>query len=565
MKIWLCWFQGEQDSSLSSRDKACIQRWRDVAGSHEVVVLDETKIKKVLPEYNQIIEQCKHERSLQAKSDLLRLLLLNKYGGIWADTSVYPLANAEEIIRKTTPETNIFFYSFAKKRFSIQKGDRLTASWFIVATEPNLYAIETLCSEFTRRFLSAKQWRYFEIHQTYCDLMEHDEQFRSSLDKMAVLSAESALVLGRKNMTSFKGSDSDQFDQPTLMVKKPSPISLALFPCLNHKTPVKDVIKAIRSIENLQNTNDFQIIPKPMAEETLRCLNRISLSKGKVTPSLQAKSKAIHQKLLSLSSPITEKPHPIIYLHIGKCAGTTLHEYLRSKDERNIRHLHLKRIELADAANYDFFFFIRHPISRFVSAFNHSKRIVDFDTSNLDINNLTHENSYAPKRIRLKMMRKKGVAFTKEYDRLINHFSNAEDLAESLFCKNRQQRHKAQKLMSLPNEHLFKGIGWYLHNGDLIQKFSQNIKFVGCVETLNEDLQTASSLFQLNVKSDQIIRKRSGLKSGSNPLSDLAIRNLQRWYRDTDFRAIDALYQHQLIKKDIYEYYQLAPTTFGKH
>ena len=563
MKIWLCWFQGEQDSSLSSRDKACIQRWRDVAGMHEVVVLDERKIAEILPEYIEITGNCKHERSLQAKSDLLRLLLLNKYGGIWADTSVYPLVTADEIIQQTTLKTNIFFYSFSKKRTSIAKGDRLTASWFVIATEPNQYTIRTLCDEFTKRFLSAKKWRYFEIHQAYCDLIDSDEQFRASLANMHVLPAESALVLGRKKMTSFKEEDRYLYHQPTLMVKKPSPISLALFPCIDPKTPVKEVIKAIIKIENLQNTSDFLVIPKPMADETLRCLNKISQRKGALSPSLQTKSKKIHQKLLSLTPSQKNKPNKIVYLHIGKCAGTTLHEYLKTKDGPSISHLHLKRVELNEAADHDFIFFIRHPISRFVSAFNHSKRIVEFDTSGLDINRLNHENSYAPKRIRLKMMRKEGIAFTKQYDKLINHFKSAEELAESLFCDDKQERRKAQKLMRLPNEHLFKGIGWYLHDGELIKRFSQNIKFVGCVETLNKDLETASNLFNLNVNSDQIARKRSGLKGGRNQLSEKAIQNLQRWYRDTDFRAIQILHEHGFIKEDIYNYYQLAPTQYG--
>ena len=110
---------------------------------------------------------------------------------------------------------------------------------------------------------------------------------------------------------------------------------------------------------------------------------------------------------------------------------------------------------------------------------------------------------------------------------------------------------------------LFKGIGWYLHNGELIKKFSENIKFVGCVETLNKDLETASNLFNLNVNSDQIARKRSGLKGGRNQLSETAVQNLQRWYHDTDFRAIQILHEHGFIKQDIYSYYQLAPTQYG--
>ena len=160
------------------------------------------------------------------------------------------------------------------------------------------------------------------------------------------------------------------------------------------------------------------------------------------------------------------------------------------------------------------------------------------------------------------MMNKRGITFSKQYDQLLRHFNSAEELAESLFCENIKQRRKAQKLMSLPNEHLFKSIGWYLHNGELIQKFPENIKFVGCVETINKDLQIASSLFNLNVNSNQIVWKRSGLKSGRRQLSETAIQNLQRWYHDTDFRAIHSLHKHGLIGSEIYNYYQSSPNSW---
>ena len=558
MNIWLCWFQGEQDSSLSGRDKECIKRWRAVAGQHNVVVLDHDKIEQILPEYNAIIESCSYDRSFQHKADLLRLLLLEKFGGIWADTSVYPLATADEIIRATTATNSVFFYSFSGKRVSAQKGDRLIANWFMIATEPDQYAIQALTSEYKNRFLAAKRWRYFEMHQAYCDLIDTDERFRASIQNMAVLPAESALVLGRTNLRVLRDDQIERHDQPTLMVKKPAPISLARLPCIDPKTPVKTIIRALKKTESLQSTDDFHIIPKPITNETIRYLNTINKSKGILTPSLQAKGQAIHRKLLSLDPAHNSKSKKIAYLHIGKCAGTTLYDYFKNKNDSDITYLHMKRVELNEAADYEFVFFIRHPISRFVSAFNHTKRIVEFDTSKLDINQLNHDNSYAPKRIKRKMLRG-GIAFSKKYDQLTRHFKNANELAESLFCDNSQQRRKAQKLMSLPNEHLFKSIGWYLHNGELIKRFSHNIKFVGCVETIDQDLEAACSLFKLNGNPEQISRKRAGLGNQQSQLSSTAIQNLRRWYRDTDYKAIQLLHEHGLIQRNIRDYYQASP------
>ena len=559
MKIWLCWFQGEQDSSLSSRDKTCIERWRKVAGSHEVIVLDKNKIDQILPEYQDIINACTYERSLQHKADLLRLLLLEKYGGIWSDTSVYPLEDADEIIKQTTSNADVFFYSFSKKRISETKGDRLIANWFIIAKEPNNYAIQALTSEYKKRFTTAEQWRYFEMHQAYCDLIEYDSKFCDSISNMQQLSAESALVLGRKKMGLLKDGQINSYNKSTLMVKRPAPISLALLPCIDIKSPVKTIIQAIIQIEKLQSTPDDPIIPRSIADEILRNYKRINQSEGVLTPALRGKTRALHQKLLSIDSSQNTRLQKIAYLHIGKCAGTTLYDYFKSNSEIDITYLHMKRIELTDCINYSFAFFIRHPISRFISAFNHTKRIVELDTSGLNINQLNHSNSYSPKRIRRKMMHG-GIAFSEQYDQLVRHFSSANGLAESLYSEDKKQRQKAQNLMSLPNEHLYKGIGWYLHNGELIKRFSENIKFVGCVETIEKDIQIAKSLFGLNITSDQTKRKRLGLSSSMDSLTALAIRNLQQWYQNTDYQAIQSLYNHGLISEDIYSYYQLPPT-----
>lgn len=558
MKIWLCWFQGEHDPSLSKRDKICIQRWREASGQHEVVILDQNKINTILPEYVDTINTCKQKRSFQHKADLLRLMLLEKYGGIWSDTSVYPIANVNEIVEETTQQTDVFFYSFSKKRISPSKGDRLIANWFMLAKYPNEYAIRALSAEYKKRFLEAKHWRYFEMHQAYCDLMENDTQFQTSLSEMKTLPAESALVLGRTTMAHLSQKQIDIHKQPTLMVKRPAPLSLAILPCINHKTPVRDIIKSIKEIESLQNNREQPSVPKEIADETLRCLNNIKNSKGAISPSLLSKSKSLHKKLISIYKPSLTPPNKIAYLHIGKCAGTTLHQYFKSNPKLEIETLHMNRIDLLQCTHYQFAFFIRHPASRFISAFNHTKRIVEFDTSHLDINNLNHKNCYAPKRIKRKMMHG-GIAFSKEYDQLVRQFPSATALAEALYCKDKGLQKKAQRLMSLPNEHLFKGIGWYLHNGELVDKVPNNISFVGCVESIEEDLKRAKTIYSLKIESPSIQNKRARLSGSDTTLSTRGFENIRRWYSNTDYQAIETLFRHQLISKRVYESYQNIP------
>lgn len=76
-------------------------------------------------------------------------------------------------------------------------------------------------------------------------------------------------------------------------------------------------------------------------------------------------------------------------------------------------------------------FFIRHPLRRFVSAFNHAKSIIDFDIEGVALDLLTTENCPCPWRIKYKK-ENSGIAFDHEFDSLIKHFNSASELGEAL-------------------------------------------------------------------------------------------------------------------------------------
>ena len=74
-----------------------------------------------------------------------------------------------------------------------------------------------------------------------------------------------------------------------------------------------------------------------------------------------------------------------IYLHIGKCASSSFREFLKGNFEANLNCYHLERVDLRiniDTKNR-FLFVVRRPIERFVSAFNHSKNLINFDISKI--------------------------------------------------------------------------------------------------------------------------------------------------------------------------------------
>ena len=83
------------------------------------------------------------------------------------------------------------------------------------------------------------------------------------------------------------------------------------------------------------------------------------------------------------------------------------------------------------------------------------------------LHTINKTTSLCPKREIKKI--KTGIAYNKEYDNLILYFKSANHLAEALSSNNKIERNKALSLMNNSTEHIFKGIGWYLQNGDFVK------------------------------------------------------------------------------------------------
>ena len=240
------------------------------------------------------------------------------------------------------------------------------------------------------------------------------------------------------------------------------------------------------------------------------------------------------------------------YIHIGKCGGSSIRNILKNPLEPKFNFFHLKRPDLdyQDDSNR-YLFFVRNPIKRFVSAFNHSKNIIDFDISKIkNPIELNLTNCLAPFHIKNKI-KNKGIAFSEEYDGLIKFFKDANNLGESLSSENQEIKAKALRLMKNNFEHLYKGIGWYLHNGDFVEKYYSQIVFVGRLEFFEEDINKLSKkeFVKFSINSYDCSEIRKNTKNYSKFLSNTAQQNIRNFYRQTDIRAIKMLCEYNLLPK----------------
>ncbi len=118
--IWVFWWTGEE--TAPDIVKACIRSIRRNANGHKVVFLSKQNIHEyvALPPY---IEE-KHDKGIIGHahySDMIRLSLLNEYGGVWIDATVFisqPLPDAlfEEKFYTAKSVDNTAFY-FSRSRW----------------------------------------------------------------------------------------------------------------------------------------------------------------------------------------------------------------------------------------------------------------------------------------------------------------------------------------------------------------------------------------------------------------------------------------------------------------
>ena len=246
----------------------------------------------------------------------------------------------------------------------------------------------------------------------------------------------------------------------------------------------------------------------------------------------------IYGKYINLRENFDETLTNIKLIHVGKCGGSSLTKMFKLKE------FHLVKPQFNQNTKY--IICIRNPIKRFVSAFNQSYRAVTIDKSKLNIDEITFNNSGEPYHVKKMLEENKNFVFDQEYDNLIKYFGSASNLAESLTSSDKNIREKALLLMNHEQEHIFKGIGWYLNNGEFVEKYNKNILSVIKQENFSEDVTKLCTLLGKNIPEE----KERVTNSEKEYMSPLALNNIVNFYKLTDYKALETLYKFNFIDSD---------------
>jgi mannosyltransferase OCH1-like enzyme len=180
--IWMCWFQGE-GAPMPALNRKCLNLWKDLNSDWEVNVLSTETIPNYVPEFSEIIKDSK-PRGTSAQADLLRILLLEKFGGVWVDMSVYPMLPLSDFWDNIMNDTGFFSYRFMPRGSYDDRKMCETVSWFLCFDRPNHYLAKAWKEKYIENFKTLSHWPYFTFHESLTYQYDNDHKIREIINGM---------------------------------------------------------------------------------------------------------------------------------------------------------------------------------------------------------------------------------------------------------------------------------------------------------------------------------------------------------------------------------------------
>lgn len=170
-KVWVCWFQGLDDAP--DLVKKCYQSIKVNLWDRDLVLITSENMCEYVEFPDFILEKWKSGQITHTHmTDLLRLELLIKYGGMWIDATVLCTSKSEDI-PSCFFDSDLFLYQIFKPGRDGQA--QPISSWLISAKTNNKILRMT-------RYLCYKYWEknrelvdYFLFHDFFVMALEHNE------------------------------------------------------------------------------------------------------------------------------------------------------------------------------------------------------------------------------------------------------------------------------------------------------------------------------------------------------------------------------------------------------
>ena len=130
--IWTYWDSEDLPEFVSK----CIDKWRRLHPDWSIVVLNPKNLKDYLPETD--IFKPKFADTKPRQSDFVRLHILPKFGGIWADASVVPTRSWDWVIEEQKKKGSDFI-GYYRQGSTTKSEYPVIESWFFACPKDSIF------------------------------------------------------------------------------------------------------------------------------------------------------------------------------------------------------------------------------------------------------------------------------------------------------------------------------------------------------------------------------------------------------------------------------------------
>eukprot|EP00928_Gymnodinium_smaydae_P030569 TRINITY_DN22696_c0_g3_i1.p1 TRINITY_DN22696_c0_g3~~TRINITY_DN22696_c0_g3_i1.p1 ORF type:complete len:404 (-),score=31.92 TRINITY_DN22696_c0_g3_i1:45-1196(-) len=126
--LWLYWDPGNFEKVTPSLNRMILKEWPVQNRKWDVMRLSRNDVDRLLPDVNVLLKTT--SKTPLERSDLIRISLLAKYGGVWADAALLPLRPLDDYIQQAVSYTGFFC-------FANESDLNLTSTMFLAARPDN--------------------------------------------------------------------------------------------------------------------------------------------------------------------------------------------------------------------------------------------------------------------------------------------------------------------------------------------------------------------------------------------------------------------------------------------
>ncbi len=178
--IYILWFQGfDQAPDIV---KKCVESWKYYNPDWNILLLDNANLCNYINlEDHDHIDITKKNINYTALSDIVRISLLNIYGGLWVDATTFCNKPLNDWLIKYA---NKGFFAFNKPG-----PDRLLSTWFIYSEKGHYIVNSWFNSIIVYYKTHHNPHTYFWVHYLFGDLYNCDDTFMNVWNTVPKLSA----------------------------------------------------------------------------------------------------------------------------------------------------------------------------------------------------------------------------------------------------------------------------------------------------------------------------------------------------------------------------------------